>query len=84
MLGLALLTVLSNLGLVLRDGLLLGLGAALLEGSEVTLALETSGGDETVVRSAIDKANLSLPLNLGGLGVGLSRFGGNLTSDHWR
>lgn len=60
MLGLALLSVLSNLGLVLRNGLLLGLGAALLEGSEVTLALETSGGDETVVRSAIDKTKAEI------------------------
>ena len=68
MLDLALLGVLSDLGLVLGDGLLLGLGTTLLEGSEVTLALETSGGNET--------------LDLGGLGVGLSRFGGNLTSDH--
>jgi hypothetical protein len=67
-LDLALLSVLSDLGLVLGNGLLLGLSATLLERSEVTLALESDGGDET--------------LDLGGLGVGLSSFGGNFTSDH--
>lgn len=47
MLDLSLLGVLGELGLVLGDGLLLGLGSSLLEGSEVTLSLETKGGDQS-------------------------------------
>jgi hypothetical protein len=46
-LDLSLLGVLGELGLVLGDGLLLGLGSSLLEGSEVTLSLETKGGDQS-------------------------------------
>lgn len=44
---LSLLGVLSELGLVLGNVLLLGLGSSLLEGSEVSLSLESSGGDES-------------------------------------
>lgn len=62
-------------GLVLGDGnvvlgldLLLGLGTTLLEGAEVTLALETLGGDKA--------------LDLGCLGVCLAGLGGDLAANN--
>lgn len=58
--------VLGELGLVLGNLLLLGLGPSLLEGSEVTGSLQSLGGDE--------------PLDSGGLGVGLAGLGGDLSS----
>jgi len=60
--------VLSNLLLVLCDGLLLRLGSALLEGLEVAFTLESHGSDQA--------------LNLGRLGVCLSTRSGDLSLDH--
>jgi len=63
----SLLGVLGNGRLVVGNNLTLSLGSALLERSEVTLALQTHGGDET--------------LDFGGLGVGLAGFPGDFTLD---
>jgi len=64
--GLFLGSVLSELGLVLGNRLLLGLGLPLLDGSEVSSSLESLGSDES--------------LNGRGLGVGLAGFSGDLTT----
>ena len=50
---LLLLGVLRNLLLVLGNRLLLGLGSSLLQGLEVTLALESHGGDEALRQEGI-------------------------------
>ena len=59
-------SVLSELGLVLGNRLLLGLGLPLLDGSKVSSSLESLGGDES--------------LDGRGLGVGLAGFSGDLTT----
>lgn len=64
--GLLLGSVLSELGLVLGNRLLLGLGLPLLDGSKVSSSLESLGGDES--------------LDGRGLGVGLAGFSGDLTT----
>lgn len=59
--------MLGERGLVVGDDLLLGLGPASLERSEVTLSLESLGGDES--------------LDLGRLGGGLAVLLGDLSGD---
>lgn len=65
--NLLLLGVLGNSSVVLGNGLLLSLSPPLLEGSEVSLPLETQGGDKT--------------LDLGRLSGSLAILLGNLSSD---
>lgn len=84
--NLPLLGVLGNSSVVLGNGLLLSLSPPLLEGSEVSLPLETQGGDKTLLRycqqiTAQIASRESYHLDLGGLSGGLAVLLGNLSSD---